>query len=213
MLVPELLYGIFRDVKRDCNKLIKHIVAGESWERTVGSLPLIDLQQKEGLIFLDGTPSCFKGQLSYHSYLLLYEARLGNHSDLLTHSMEDVMFLNALKTCWGTLSLIGIANQGWLRQHRSFSFDEWRIKRYEPFLEACVNYWDELSTLDHRYDTAFQKGLWNEHTTLKYVLANMGVPTDILRASLPSEGLPKLVALAHEKVAAGWQGLNQQDVN
>jgi hypothetical protein len=215
MLVPEFQYGMFRDVKRDCHKLIKRMAAGETWEQTIGTLPLVDLQQKEGLILLEANVPRFKSRPHYHSYLLLYEIIHSEYRNSFTREMHDVIFENSLQNSWGTLSLIARANQVWLWQPRFYTFDEWRIRCYEPFLAACLTYWDELNAQGQRYTHTASRGqnLGELLTMVNFVLGHMGVPEETLEPPLPSGGLPELVALAHEKVAAGWQGLNQEDVN
>ena len=52
-----------------------------------------------------------------------------------------------------------------------------------------VPVWDDLDAVGPRYYAAVQgQRLWSLPTGLHYVLANMGVPNDVLRAPLPAEG-------------------------
>ena len=47
----------------------------------------------------------------------------------------------------------------------------------------------ELDSIGERYYVAVQgQRLWSLPTGLHYVLANMGVPTEVLRAPLPADG-------------------------
>lgn len=61
--------------------------------------------------------------------------------------------------------------------------------RHEPFLHAALAAWDELDAVGARYYVAVQgERLWSTPNNLHYVLGNMGVPNELLRAPLPPEG-------------------------
>jgi hypothetical protein len=67
-------------------------------------------------------------------------------------------------------------------------------ERYEPFLRAVIHVWDELRAVGPRYYWATQgEDLWSIPNNLHFVLANMGVPHDRLRAPLPADGLGAMV--------------------
>jgi len=89
--------------------------------------------------------------------------------------------LRRLATCpLGILGLLSFDNQPWFYGH-----EEW----YAPFLEAVLGGWDELDAVGSRYYIALQgQSLWSIPNSLHYVLANLGVPHDLLRAPLPPEG-------------------------
>ena len=89
------------------------------------------------------------------------------------------MFVDSLRTPWGILGLLSSDNQTWLI----------RRERHQPFLKSALAFWDELDAVGPRYYWAGQgERLWGVARGLHYVLANMGVPNDMLRASLPPEG-------------------------
>lgn len=69
--------------------------------------------------------------------------------------------------------------------------------RHQPFLHAVLAAWDEFDAVGPRYYAAVQgQRLWSLPTGLHYVLANMGVPNDILRAPLPPGGPRDLLQYA-----------------
>jgi len=59
-----------------------------------------------------------------------------------------------------------------------------RLARY-----AALEVWPELDAVGPRYYSAVQgRPLWSMPNNLHFVLANLGVPNDVLRAPLPQEG-------------------------
>jgi hypothetical protein len=87
----------------------------------------------------------------------------------------------------GILGLLSSDNQTWLI----------RRERHQPFLNATLAVWDELDSVGPRYYWAVQgERLWRVARGLHYVLANMGVPNDVLRSPLPPEGPRALLQYA-----------------
>ncbi len=75
-------------------------------------------------------------------------------------------------------------NQSWLST----------AARYEPFLQAALRVWDELLAIGKRYYWAAQgEDLWSIPNNLHFVLANMGLPYNHLRAALPADGLAAIL--------------------
>jgi hypothetical protein len=101
--------------------------------------------------------------------------------------LEDATFEASLQAPWGVLGLLASHSQSWLIPR----------SRHEPFLHAVLAAWNELDSIGARYYAAVQgERLWSIPNNLHYVLANMGVPNEILRAPLPAEGPRALLRYA-----------------
>ena len=62
--------------------------------------------------------------------------------------------------------------------------------RFQPFLHAALAVWKELDAVGPRYSSGSSNGspLWEQPNNLRFVLANLGVPNEILNSPLPPEG-------------------------
>ena len=101
--------------------------------------------------------------------------------------VSDAVFAESLQTPWGILGLLSSDNQPWL----------YPTERHQPFLYAVLSAWDELYAVGPRYFVVGQgERLWQIHNNLHYVLANMGVPDDVLGAPLPAGGPRALLRYA-----------------
>jgi hypothetical protein len=94
-------------------------------------------------------------------------------------AVNGAIFEASLSAPWGVLGLLPYGNHPWLIPET----------RFEPFVHAVLKVWDELDAVGPRYYAALEgKRLWQVTNTLHFALANMGVPTEALRAPLPAEG-------------------------
>jgi hypothetical protein len=77
------------------------------------------------------------------------------------------------------LGLLAHDSQSWLLP----------ASRYRPLLHAALEVWLELDAVGSRYYWAVQgQQLWAVPNNLHFVLANLGVSTELLNAPLPPEG-------------------------
>jgi hypothetical protein len=107
--------------------------------------------------------------------------------------ITDAIFAASLQTPWGILGLLSSDNQTWLIPR----------ERHQPFLKATLAVWDELDAIGPRYYVVGQgQRLWALPNNLHYVLANMGVPNDMLRSPLPPEGPRALLRYARPAAQA-----------
>jgi hypothetical protein len=69
------------------------------------------------------------------------------------------------------------------------------VERVRPFLRAVRQYWDLWNSVGPRYSSGLQtpEPLWSLPTSIKYVLANLGIPGDDLDPPLPPGGLAALI--------------------
>ena len=74
-------------------------------------------------------------------------------------------------------------NQAWLTILPPFKNYKYR---HVPFLKAVLNYWHIFTDEGNKYMSigAHKNDIWKIHSNIKYVLANMGIPTDILNSQI-----------------------------
>lgn len=187
MQIPSSFYGLYKDVKFRCRKMVTGLVRGQTWYEVVNSQDTIDTETKSDLIVLHGPNPLLGGSPHFHCYLPLSYVLNASSEGKLPPEIEEEVFEASLQTAWGLLGLLSQTNVMWVYPQ----------KRHQPFLSACIQFWDILVQEGNRYSNGSNTGqsLWTLHTNLKYVLANGGVSTELLNASLPAGGLMALATL------------------
>jgi hypothetical protein len=179
VLLPAVQYGDWRDVKKRMRKIVSRIKRGESIVEVMTEDGMLDVANHPGMVIVAGI--AHTGWTNFHCFVpwrplvdALWDMRVA--SDL---ALRAKIFDESLRVPWGVLGLLSYESQVWF-------LDE---TRFQPFLDAVIDAWDEFDSIGPRYFTAVQgKTLWSIPNNLHYVLANMGVPHDLLRAPLPAEG-------------------------
>ena len=191
MQLPAIEHGDWASVKARMRKVITQLKRGASFNELMTADGLLDTAVHEGLIFIDGPNRDVAGP-HFHTFAA---ARLLSQA-LLTpgppSALEDAIFTESLETPWGVLGLFGRNDHSWL----------WPQARFGPFLHAAMAVWKDLDAVGPRYSCGVSYGspLWEEPNNLHFVLANMGVPHELLRSPLPPEGptaLLRYVKAAH----------------
>ena len=180
MLIPAIQYGDWKTVKGRMGKVVTQLKRGA---------PLHELMTCDGMLDTDSHPGrlvmirSMLGPVSnFHMFAPLrpaWETMEDIRVEPPPQALMDAIFEACIETPWGVLGLMSHDNGPWV----------WPTERHHAFLAAALRYWDELDALGPRYYTFGQMGpLWDAAHGLKYVLANMGVATDVLNAPLPPEG-------------------------
>jgi hypothetical protein len=169
-------------------KVITQLKRGASFNELMTADGLLDTTAHEGLIFIDGL-NRVAGRQHFRTFAV---ARLVGEALLmgvLPPALEEQIFAASLETPWGVLGLFGRNYSEWLRPHKT---------RFRPFLHAALATWKELDAVGPRYSSGVSYGspLWEEPNNLHFVLANMGVPTELLSSPLPPEGPAALLRYA-----------------
>ena len=184
MLIPAIQYGDIDDVRKRMRTTVKRLLRGEELVAVMTEDGLLDVAEHPGYLVLAGR--VLSGAPHFHCTLPwtpLWQALLEQSDD----GVNDVLFSAALQVPWGVLGLLPYENHPWLIPE----------SRFEPFLEAVLGFWGELDAVGARYYAALEdKPLWDVTSTLHYVLANLGVPQDRLRAPLPPGGPRALLQFA-----------------
>jgi hypothetical protein len=189
VLLPAIQYGDWKTVQGRMRKVVTQLKRGAS---------LIDVMTRDGVLDPAEHPGWLLMQRSARGAESHFQCfapwRLADDAlrDLRTEptvpsAVEQSVFAASLQTSWGILGLLSSDNQTWLIPR----------ERHQPFLDAVLTVWSELDAVGARYYVAIQgERLWTLPNNLHYVLANMGVPTEMLRAPLPAEGPRALLRYA-----------------
>jgi hypothetical protein len=183
MELPALFYGLYRDVKRRTSRIINRIPKGADWMALVEAEGVLDTATTPGFILLMGPSPLLGGQPHFQQWLLW--TQMGDKWREWGDTVEESLFQQSLTRPWSTLGLVCNQNKNWfLREHR-----------HRPFLRAVRRYWDLFDSVGARYSNGLQtpEPLWAFTTSIKYVLANLGIPGDELDPPLPPGGLAELI--------------------
>lgn len=187
MQIPSSFYGLYKDIKSRCRKMATGLKHCQTWNEVINYQDTIDTKTNSGLIVLHGPSPLLGGSPHFHCYLPLSYIFNVSSDRKLPPEIEEELFAASLQTAWGLLGLLSQTNVMWLYPQ----------ERHQPFLSACLQFWDIMAQEGNRYSNGSNTGqsLWTVNTNLKYVLANGGVSTEILNAPLPDGGLMALTTL------------------
>lgn len=133
-----------------------------------------------GLLVLHGPSPLLGGGANFHCFVMhmLVQDALGKQH--ITKDTVERIFEQSLETSWSVLALLAQRNLVW-----AYPETHWR-----PLLDATLRNWTAFDHEGARYSNGSTTGerLWGLHTNIKFVLSNMGVPTDVLNQPLPHGG-------------------------
>jgi hypothetical protein len=187
--LPAIQYGDWQSVKARMRRVITQLKRSANLIDVMTHEGMLDPAEHPGMLLM--IKSARGPELHFHCFApwrlawdVLFDLR---PEPTLPAPVEDAIFAASLEVPWGVLGLLSSDNQPWL----------YPKERHQPFLEATLAVWDELDAVGARYYVALQgRRLWTVPTNLHYVLANMGVPIDVLRAPLPPQGPRSLLRYA-----------------
>jgi hypothetical protein len=179
MLLPAIQYGDWKSVKKRMARAVTKLKRG---------VDLIEVMTEDGMLDTAATPGMLgifgiiPGPVAnFHCFMpwkLAWDTFAAAGSDAFA-AVEDAIFAVSLRSSWGVLGLLSSENQFWLISPA----------RHRPLLYAALDVWPELDAVGARYYGAvLGRRLWDMPNNLKYVMANLGVPTELLTAPLPPEG-------------------------
>jgi hypothetical protein len=180
MLLPAIQYGEWKAVKQRLRGGVTRIKRGESIVAVMTEGGMLDTATTPGMLMVGGLMT--GGRTAFHCFAP-WKQLLDDLRDIRAtpnEALEAKVFNESLTISWGVLGLLVNEGTPWFHGHE---------ERYEPFLRVLVDVWGELDAVGPRYYGAIEaKRLWAIPNSLHYVLANMGVPHDLLRGPLPLEG-------------------------
>ncbi len=155
MQIPSLLYGTYRDVKRQCQKAIKRYQDGQPWLDIFEEGGMTETANHPGLLILDG-PSRFAHvepcTVQFQCYLPLYIVRSDLGSMILRKGCDPSSDARAPVGCLG---LVGATRHADVDSRQ----EEERVRL---FLHALLTNWDLLAAEGPRYSKGTSSGreLW-----------------------------------------------------
>ncbi len=177
MKIPDFLYGTYKEVKKKSNRILRELTKGASWEEAIESFPMLEANDMDGNIIMDGPHPGEKDEKHFQMYAFL---SLLDENESLENRKEKI-FYKHLETSWGTLSLM--AGGGGLIQFYLIP-----PERHIPFFKSVIKFWT-IFIKEKNFLRIGNKPIWGFHTNLQFVLARRGVPNDILNAPLPNNDL------------------------
>lgn len=188
MLLPAAQYGDWKAVKKRMRDVVARIKRGERIVDVMSQGGMLDTKDTPGMLVLAGErPDTAQNFHCFVPWSPLHIAWFDIRVPPPDPALDSQVFNDSLTVPWGILGLMAHDNQFWL-----LSAD-----RREPFLQAVLRVWDDLNAVGARYYGAIQgQDLWSVPNNLHFVLANKGVPTELLRAPLPPGGPRELLKYA-----------------
>jgi hypothetical protein len=185
--VPHIIYGTYKEVNSHLRKRVPRLKREEDWNGLMEAEGHIDTANVPGLLMLSRPNPLLGGDPHFHCYLphfILLEMIDGGRSP---PDSEQEIFEASLRTSWGTLGVLSPANRIWVYPKH----------RHDPLLRATFRFWETLDAEGERYTVGSATGqrLWSIGSNLKYVMANLGVPTSVLNTPLPEGGPASLVSV------------------
>ena len=190
MLLPAIQYGDWRTVKGRMRKVVTRLKRGEPIVEAMTRDGMLDPADHPAMVVLSsmtlGPVPCFYCAVPWiEAWSVLFDLRT---TPTQPTAVEDAAFMALLEHPWGVVGLLASNSKMWLNK-----------ERHAPFLQAALGFWDELDAIGARYFVAaYGQRLWTVHNNLHFVLANMGVPHEMLRAPLPPEGPRALLRYARQ---------------
>jgi hypothetical protein len=178
--LPAIQYGDWKTVKRRMQRVVTQLKRGADLVEVMTADGMLDTETTPGLLVMHGIRQ--GSDLNFHCFApwkLAFDSFAAAENPDVFATVEDAIFDVSLRTPWGVLGLLCPENQFWLIP----------ASRHRPLLHAALEVWPELNAVGARYYWAVQgERLWSLPNNLHYVLAKLGVPTDVLRAPLPPVG-------------------------
>jgi hypothetical protein len=180
MKLPAIQYGDWKTVKRRMARVVTQLKRGADLVEVMTSDGALDTEKYPGMLVMhgirQGSDSNFHCSMPWRT---LWDALVDEAQPSVPSPIEDAIFATSLAVPWGVLGLLSSDNQSWLIP----------ASRHRPLLDAALEIWPELDAVGSRYYWAVQgERLWALPNNLHFVLANLGVPTDVLRTPLPPGG-------------------------
>lgn len=187
MLLPAILYGSWKEVKPRARNVVRELKRGVAFDEAMTREGMVDTQRRSGLIVLEN-PRWFEApcfHLSAVSEMLL--EHLGTSEE--DYVIREHVASKSLESTWGIACQLSRISP--VVGHRCRKW--WR-----PYLSAVGTLWAELDGEGPRYSIGMDHGmrLWEVPSSLKVILATMGVPVSVISEPLPPEGLIGLLRYA-----------------
>lgn len=183
MKIPSCFYGKITDVKKECRKVAKKLIAGASFKEAVEGYELLDTDDyPEARLFPDFIPQLLCETDSFHfPYLYqIIENLFWKKYDDDRKSMEEHLerIFNQVKDDEVGLLCFSVANSGFFGTPSvtSIAYCDNR-KRWKPYLQNILKFWNIYKTIETRFKSTNSYKLFNEIGVFSYMIANVGLYT------------------------------------
>jgi hypothetical protein len=205
MLIPSTFYGLYREVKPRCRKIVTKLKRGATWEAVFAEEVFLDTELNPGLIVTEGPYPNYGFEPHFHCYILYREIHLAITDKKISSDRYEDIFTDSLKTSWGLLGLFDPQPSGWFRGFPVRKLIEDRVSR---FFSACLEFWDVLDAEGKNYGPD-KRTIWSHQTNfnlfLSAALQKLELPAyesrfRISDARISKEELRKLVEAAQQGI-------------
>ncbi|MGG6295355.1 hypothetical protein ACQ4M4_13270 [Leptolyngbya sp. AN02str] len=197
MQIPASFFGTYKETRATCRKLAKQLMKGQAWQEIIANESMVDTSEKAGMLVLAGSPGANADPWGpqFYCYLCFEEALQLYTEEKISFEVSYSVFEFSLQTCWGVLSLLSPQNKMWFYPFKRLSREERDNQGFRPMLFACLQHWDTLYNEGKRYSTGgpHTQDLWQTNTSLKFILANMGVSKELLKGPYPENGIKPII--------------------
>lgn len=193
--IPELLHGPVKDVRKKVSQAVRSFVAGASWSEAFESGAWVDVATTPGLLVLNGPAPLLSGEPHFNVFLPHLVLSESIRKGKLPEEKQQEALSASLVSPWGLLGVLSPVNQILVYPPRV----------HRPVLDSALQHWDVMNGVGPRYTVGLREGarLWDVTTNLHYVLAQVGVSNEQLRAPLPRGGLAALLPATYRGGGAG----------
>lgn len=182
MKIPSCFYGKITDVKKECRKVAKKLIAGASFKEATEGYELLDTDDyPEARLFPDFIPQLLCETDSFHfPYLYqiiknLFWKKYDDDRKSMEEHLEKIF--NQVKDDEVGLLCFSVANTGFFGTPSvtSIAYCDNR-KRWKPYLQNILKFWNIYKTLESRFNTYSynkERKLYYE-ISFGYIIANIG---------------------------------------
>jgi hypothetical protein len=188
MLIPQILYGRYPEVKKRVQKAVTQIINGESLSKSLITDQMLDTASASGLIYIGVPAKNFEQGENFHAHLVGDLVRNPYFDKKYSDECEERLYQEFLTTSWGVLMLISRENaQLWLRPKN----------RYRSFVDAGIRFQKEFTDIGDRFETIANspRSFWGYPHGLFYAVANLGIPIDRIEQMQKQHEIPPLETL------------------
>lgn len=225
MLIPEIFYGSYKEVKMQVQKMIKKIIRSKGANdvrELISNLAMMETNDNSDLIITDRgrIPSnskipCFmmfmlsqEVKSAGYSADLLEKFRPSPYKNPLSVAKEEALFFEITQQPWGLLSVI---SERGILLGRPFTEElqkRWKELYCKHFLNQLLIHWDVIQDIGDRYINVKNSLLGIEEngpltsssTMLACVLCNLGLEENEVKHLLAQQDVPQLIHKA-QKIA------------
>ena len=198
MLIPSCFYGTLKDIKREMKKTAKKLLAGKSVEESFSAYPMHDSDDyPESTFFISLTIQnlCTANDFHFPWLIESISSIVYEKQDTDKDKKIQKCFLELLEKDWSALCLCEAQNSLFWNPivHDENTFN--RQTRWLTFVSAMLNHWDSYVKMGNVFDNDEYEinTIWERNTALRYVLANLGVPHEVLSSPLPDMNLQMII--------------------